>query len=558
MFKEQQCRLRTPDGIWNPAIERDWEDLAEEFEDAIGELKLFRKRMHRRKAQKAARGEYVGGPVTVSFILPIVSQKANGKCEFGKYEPYPPHAEVVIQVLREFVRQNGSALKATQRLADLSFPCFPSQLAYMEGLSALMMCPKTPGGYRITPELIRGLATNIKLIGVWQWGDTEPITNNHEPAVPEDLFLAAYELAMRKGKPKGRAVYSEPLEYSGLLWCCNHPYPEPISSHCSEGNYRCQRDYFRGQGQICLDIDHRFIDEPLTTEILRQLDFTPYAEEVLARLEAQTTQDKISQVDRTRQVAELERRLENLKSYLGCGDREREEVYWAEYKKATTQLEELRVKPAPEIKVTVTDIQQVRDFLSQLSSKWQAYPRSMHNRLLKLLIERVELRYDREKVEATIIWRAGLEQKVIINRPLARGSRDKRWADEEDKLLKMLWPSSSREAVQAALPNRSWKSIGCHAHYLKLRRERSSPQSSPQKRWRPEEETRAKAMYEAGISLADIVAELGRNHTAILNKACKQGWHRPESAKWQKAQVTWGTDDLRVLQSGSLGRWRCL
>ncbi len=260
-------------------------------------------------------------------------------------------------------------------------------------------------------------------------------------------------------------------------------------------------------------------------------------------------------MDRTRQIAELERRLENLKSYLGCGDREREEVYWAEYKKATTQLEELRVKPAPEIKVTITDIQQVRDFLSQLSSKWQAYPRSMRNRLLKLLIERVELRHDREKIEATIIWRVGFEQKVIINRPLARGSRDKRWTDEEDKLLKMLWPSSSKEAIQGALPNRTWKSIGCRARYLKLRRERGHPQPSPQRRWKPEEETRAKAMYEGGVPLADIVAELGRNPTAILNKACKQGWHRPESAKRQKAKVTWVTDDLRLLQLASLGHW---
>jgi len=88
---------------------------------------------------------------------------------------------------------------------------------------------------------------------------------------------------------------------------------------------------------------------------------------------------------------------------------------------------------------------------------------------------------------------------------------------------------------------------------LKLRRERGHPQPSPQKRWRPEEEARAKAMYEAGVSLADIVAELERNRTAILNKACKQGWYRPASAKWQKAQVTWVTDDLKVLQSDSLG-----
>ena len=553
LFKEQQCRLRTPDGIWNPAIERDWEYLAEEFDDAIGELKVFRKRMHRRKIQKAARGEYVGGPIPAGFVLPVIGQKTNGQYEFGKFEPYLPHAEIVVQVLREFVRQHGSALKAAQRLASLSFPCFPSELTYMESRSALRMCPKTHDGYRVTPELIRGLATNVKLIGVWQWGDTEPILNNHEPAVPQELFLAAYELAIRKGKQKGRAVYSEPLEYSGLLWCCNHPYPEPVSSHCCEGDYRCQRDYFKGEGQICFDIAHRFIDQPLTTEILRQLDFTPYAEEVLAKLEAEAIQDRGSQVERTRQVNELVRRLENLKTYLGCGNREREEIYWAEYKKTSTQLEELRAKPAPEIKVTITDIQQVRDFLSQLSSKWQAYPRSMRNRLLNLLIERVELHHDRETVEATIIWKAGLQQAVIIDRPPAKGSRDKRWNLEEDKLLTMLWPSSSREAVQAALPNRSWKSICCHAHYLKLRRERGHPQPSPQRRWKPEEEARAKAMYEAEVSLADMVTELGRNRTAILNKACKLGWRRPESAKWQKAQVTWVTDDLRVLQSGSLG-----
>ena len=552
LLKEQQCRLRTLDGIWNPAIEKDWEELAEEFEDAIGELKLFRKRMHRRKAQKAARGEYVGGPMPAGFFLPIIGRKANGKYEFGKYEPYLPHAEIVVQVLREFVTQRGSALKTAQALADVTFPGFPKELSYMESLSALRMCPKTASGYQITPETIRGLATNLKLIGVWQWGDTEPIPNNHEPAVPRDLFLTAYELAMSKGKSKGRAVYAEPLEYSGLLRCCNHPHPEPVSSHCSEGDYRCQTDYFRGQGQICFDIAHRFIDEPLTSEILRQLDFTPYAEEVLTKLEAETTQEKINHVEGTRQITDLERRLESLKSYLGCGDSKREETYWAEYKKTSTQLEELRLKPAPQTKVTMADIQQVRDFLSQLSSKWQAYPRAIRNRLLKLLIERIELIHAGDKIQATIIWKAGLQQGITIYRPEAKGSRDKRWADEEDKLLKMLWLSSSREAVQGALPNRSWKSISCHAHYLKLKRERRPPQPSLQRRWSPEEGTKVKDIYEAGVPLANIVAEFGRNRTAILNKACKQGWRRPESAKWQKAQVTWVTDDLRVLQSGSL------
>jgi len=555
LFKEQSCRLRTPDGVWNPAIERDREDLAEEFEDAAKELKVFRKRMHRRQAQKAARGEYVGGPVPAGFILPVIGQKANGKYEFGKFEPYPPHADVVVLVLKEFVKQQGSRFKTVHSLGELTFPCFPGELAYMERLSALRSCPRTSSGYRITPDLVDGLTTNIKLIGVWQWGDTEAIPNNHNPAVPVDLFLAAYELAMRKGKPKGRTVYYEPLEYSGLLWCCNHPYPEPVSSNCCEGEYRCQHDYFRGQGRICFDITHRFIDEPLSSEILRQLDFTSYGEEVLAKLESETTHYRASQVERTREIAELERRLENLKSYLGCGDPQREEVYWAEYKRISSQLEKLRAKPVAEIKVTTADIRQVRDFLSQLPTKWLSYPAAMRNRLLKLLIERVELRHNKQKIEAQIVWKAGLQQGITIYRPQARGSRDKRWSTDEDRLLTMLWPSSSREAVQAALPNRSWKSIGCRAHCLKLRRERGHPQPSRQRRWEPAEESRVKAKYETGAPLADIVDEFARNSGAILNRACKHGWHRPDSAKRQKAQVTWISDDLKLLQSASSEHW---
>jgi DNA invertase Pin-like site-specific DNA recombinase len=555
LFKEQQCRLRTPDGVWNPAIERDWEDLAEEFEDAAKELKVFRKRMHRRIVQKAARGEYVGGPVPAGFILPIIGQKANGKYEFGKYEPYPPHAEIDARIFHEFVRQQGSALRTAQALAEVTFPSFPAELRYMERLSALRMCPRTSSGYRITPDLIRGLVTNLKLIGVWEWGDIEPIPNNHKPAVPEDLFLTAYELAMRQAKPKGRAIYSELLEYSGILWCCNHPYPEPISSHPSEGDYRCQRDYFRGQGQICLDITARFIDEPLTTEVLRQLDFTPYTEEVLVKLEAEAIQEKVEDATRKRQIGELQKRLDNLRGYFGCGDPEREEEYWKQWKQTKAQLDELEARPLPQRKVAAADIQQVRDFLSELPSKWSSYSRTLRNRLLKLLIDRVELRHNRYTIEARIVWRAGLQQMVTIYRPQTKGSRDCRWTKEEEALLRMLWPSSSKEAIQAALPNRSWKSIGCHAHYLKLRRQRSSPQASPQKRWRPEEEAKAKAMYETGVSLGDIVAQLGRNHTAILNKACKQGWHRPSSAKRRKAEVNWITDDLKVLQSESLRHW---
>lgn len=57
-----------------------------------------------------------------------------------------------------------------------------------------------------------------------------------------------------------------------------HQFEEPtapVSSYSSGGVYRCKRDYDAALGRICLNIEKRYIDEPLTTEVLRQLDSRP-------------------------------------------------------------------------------------------------------------------------------------------------------------------------------------------------------------------------------------------------------------------------------------------
>ncbi|NQT48254.1 MAG: hypothetical protein HQ578_04705, partial [Chloroflexi bacterium] len=519
MLKEHQCRLRTPEGIWNPAIDSDWEVLAEEFEDAIGELKVWRKRLFRRKAQKATRGEFVGEPIPAGYILSIVGQKPNGKYVFGKMQPYPPHAEVVRRILEEYVNQQGSGHKTVRALGGLTFPFFPPELAYMERLSVLRACPKTPGGYEISPVVIKGLATNPKLIGISVWGDGEPVPNNHEPAVPLEVFLSAYELAVRPGKPKGRAVKHEPLEWARLLWCCNHPEPVPMYSGGSQRKYFCEHDFVAGRGPVCLVINHRFIDEPLTSEVLRQLDFTPYAEEVLAKLEDEASQGRVGVEHREREITAMERKLENLSSYLGCGDPDREEIYWEQFRATKELLERLRASPMPEVTTAPADIAKVKGFLSGLASKWPGYSPGLRNRLLKLLIERVELRHEGRRIEATILWKAGFEQRVVIQRPKARSSRDNRWTDEENRLLTTLWPSATKEALQAALLGRSWQAINCHATHLKLRRERHCAPGAFQPRWTPAEESRARSRYEAGIPMPEMVEELGRGRSAILNKA---------------------------------------
>ena len=113
----------------------------------------------------------------------------------------------------------------------------------MERLTSLRSCPKTSSVYKITSTLIREIAVNPKMIGIWQWGDTEPIVDNHTPIVSEELFLKAWQLANDNKKPKGRTINFEPLQWSGLLYCMNHLEPHKVSSLNSKERYVCQRDY---------------------------------------------------------------------------------------------------------------------------------------------------------------------------------------------------------------------------------------------------------------------------------------------------------------------------
>ena len=564
LMKESNCKLRTPEDVLSPCIERDWGVIHDELEKGAEELKGMKRRLFRRKVLKAERGGFVGEPIPPGFILPILDQAPDGKYEFGKLQKYDPHAEVDTLILREYVRQRGSELKTVRALARVTFPAFEEQFRHMARYSSLRRAPqKMDGdrivGYYITPSLVHSLATNTKLVGVWHWGDIiKP--DNHDKIVPEELFLMAYELATDPGKPKGRAVMHEPLEWSRLLWCADHDKSRLVYTNAASGTYLCGHDDNRGHGLTCFCHTHHFIDKPLTTEVLRRLDFAPYAEEVLAELEAGASSSKWEEAQRKRDQADLEQEIKKWKALLpSCVDldtdhvdREREAYYWAQIRGAEAKLQSLKSKPIHGKEITATDVQVVRRFLSGLGDKWGTYPGGVRNRLLRLLIERVELRHTQQRiVEATVVWKAGLIQKVIIYLPPGRALRDSLWAPEEDKLIKTLWHSSTREALEAALPKRSWSAIQGRAHAMKLKRRAPPIHSGRAPLWQTQENALVRSLYETGIPIEEIAQRSGRRYDAIICRASHKGWQRPKEARWPLGRVRWEADMLKVFQTSS-------
>ena len=527
LMKAQDCRVRTPEEVRNPNIDRDWHSLETEIVQAVGESAVHNRRLLQRKRRKAARGDFIGEPIPAGLMVPKVDTAPNGRYIYGRLEPYEPHANVTEKVLKEFRRQQGSTTKTILELKGLCYPLFPPELAYMERLSSLRTALKTEHGYRITRAMIRGLAMNEKLIGYWTWGDTGPSGRNHESIISDELFYEVYALATQGSKPRGRAIKFEPQEWAGLLYCCDHDIPRRMSSHTSKKSYRCEHDDEHGILKTCFDIKARYLDEPLSTVVLKQLDLTPFAEELFLEMESNSIAVSTEAAEIKREIRKKEQRIKNLEGYLGSADKEREETYWqliAETKRELVFLQ-IRHATANQSRARV-DYKGLRDVLAALPEKWQTYSSSRRNDLLKSLIERVEIRREGQTVTAHIIWRTGFTQEVSIRRSRVKGIREGFWTDQEMETLRTMFPEASWEDMLNALPGRTVKSISHKADKMELKRVKGARQRAKGRRWTPGDEAETRKLYEGGWPVSYIAEQTSRSEQAIRQHAANRGWRR--------------------------------
>ncbi|MFC1910292.1 recombinase family protein [Chloroflexota bacterium] len=549
LLKQHACRIRTTDGIYNPAIPRDWNHLADDVTKSAEEMKTSGIRMNNRRAEKAEDGEHVGSPICPGYIVPIVGQKRDGAYIFGRWQVYPPHQKVIIEELEEVVRQ-GSLSRAVQALGGrgVVFPFFPDELKYMEKRSSLRFYPKNADGYIITYNNLKRLCTNLRLAGVWQWRHVLK-ENNHEPAVPATLLEQAYAIA-KATKPKGRAAYAEPMEWSGLLYCYNHDEPRPISALNRLQRWSCRTSMQLGHSDTCLHISDKFLTPPLTGEFLRCLDLTPHAEAVLDKLKSEVGQQSLEENQRRRREKEIKKRIFELEKYLGCGDREREETYWRLVREEKAKLEQLMQQPLTP-KAMPIDMEKVFSFLANIEDEWARYPSRARNRLIKLLIERVEIRHNRYHIQATVIWKVGFKQVIHITRPEIALQKEKKWQAEEDSLLKILWPSASRQAVMAAFPGRTWASLHNRAALLKIRKQRVRTRYETWQPWTEEDKSLLQQLYRSSMSIGDVAERLGRSQGAVIQRASLMGISRPVESRYPKLNPRWEDKSMDVFQCSS-------
>ncbi|GAH49308.1 unnamed protein product [marine sediment metagenome] len=211
------------------------------------------------------------------------------------------------------------------------------------------------------------------------------------------------------------------------------------------------------------------------------------------------------------------------------------------------ELLSLQQKPVP-LPVTIADINRVRHFLENLENEWQKLSPGLRNRLLKLLVDRVEIVHDLHRIQATVIWKIGFKQKIDIERPVGNSRRDRRWTGEQDGLLRMLWPTSTKDVLLAAFPSRGWRGIQSRAIKLDLTRQvrHYPPHWKP---WSASDDARLAELYVKESSAEVIASELGRSIQSVAGRACLLKIGKPRELRFPKPKLAWEVQNFYGLET---------
>jgi hypothetical protein len=113
--------------------------------------------------------------------------------------------------------------------------------------------------------------------------------------------------------------------------------------------------------------------------------------------------------------------------------------------------------------LSAAQVATVRAFLADLRTGWDGQPASLRHEFLRLILDRVLVKAERSAIEATIVWRSGAEQQLLIERPLHQRSGKVRWTDVDDEWLRDHYVSSSAQELHARFSDRGYHAIRRHA-----------------------------------------------------------------------------------------------
>ena len=549
LCKEQDVVIVTPHMRLNLNDRMHMRIYRMEAERAAEELEIMHTRLHGGQKIKARQGCYCGGSIPVGYILDERKQiREDGHMidnpNHQKYQEYEPHARVVRKLfkLAQVPGQTVTQIINQCKREGVNFPPLSPEVASTpaNNMSFARSKKNADGGWPLTVARVRSMLKNPAYIGWWIWGKEVISRDNHPPIVDEETFWAAQKMFETRHRPRQE---HPPLPLSDLLYCGAHDTPKRMiyANPCKEGKYpyyQCRN----GRTGTHSTIRATYIDGPIAEAVISQCAYSELAEQVLDRLRDEYEQAEAHRTTVEAERKRLEKQIENLEHNFANAKLTPERIGYieAEITKRRARLRELsdigRVKTSTPDKrrISAEDIKLVKSFLANLEQGWDAQPLRLKNAFFRLVLERVVVWQEPAKIEAKIIWQAGLEQKIIIHRPYFKPRR--RWSDEEKAVLEKHFATATRDAILELLPSRNWRQIRRKAKAMGIKR-KIKTKAKRKGSYAPWEDNLIRQYVRGEYTMRELQDELnGRSADSVRGRIRTLGlqreWDRRPDWKW--------------------------
>lgn len=204
------------------------------------------------------------------------------------------------------------------------------------------------------------------------------------------------------------------------------------------------------------------------------------------------------------------------------------------------RLSEIKSYPAGRL-AQQFDLNKISKFLGSINERWGGLSNELKNEFLRTILDRVLLTPDKEHgtIAATIIFRTGFEERLLIERPKAPSKLDNKWSDSELATMRRCYPAAKWEDLFEMLPNRECGAIRSKAAELSLRRAKGTkPHGKP---WTKEDDD-ALRKVRAGLNenmdrmdLVELAQRLKRTPAAIWYRYLDLGYRVSRYTGWREA-----------------------
>jgi DNA invertase Pin-like site-specific DNA recombinase len=503
--RQHGCRVLTSMGdVFDFSNRRDYKRFLEEAQAGADFITNYLKgRAHPAKRQKALRGEWDGRSVPVGFY--VTAKVPRKRFESGtaprRYLVWEEHAVVVRWIFKRFRELAGdfAALKreVAQKTAEQGylFPFFPDTM-YKPHIAL-----STNGqGYIISDTGLKDLLCNIAYIGWFYNNGAPPIKDNHPAIVNEGDFWYAFDRLSPvsidgREQPRERARFTKvgtnpaPALLRGILKADGYcVYVNQYAAKQRSAAYTIvnTKEYFAGEklGSIAVtDLDNivtghllekleagKKTREQLEPEMwdgwddldtmlaTRLIDVAKVQESLTAGIDAQL-------VEYTQEAASLENTLHYGAAALDGKTIEKFSIRLGNLRRSIDQLETKKQRAAER----AAELKEFAERLDDVPALWKDMSLEKRRRFVKLVTEKItltKLAHDWMLVEIAWFWPDVPHSFCYIwQRQVGTA-----WTDEENRLLRTLYPHADRATILQALPTRSWTAIGRQAFNLQISR----------------------------------------------------------------------------------------